>query len=292
MNMEVIESVKSMQKKSDELRAAGQALALVPTMGFLHEGHLELMRVGKRHSDTLAISIFVNPTQFGPAEDYDQYPRDTEGDLRKVREVGVDIVFFPRVEEIYPNGFQTKVEVEKVTQHLCGISRPHHFGGVTTVVAKLFNITRPHVAIFGQKDYQQLMVINRMVVDLNMGIQIIGVPTVREQDGLAMSSRNKYLNPEQRKSALYLKKSLDLAAQMFQGGEKDAGAIKDAIVSLIQSHPFTAIDYVALCDPVTLEPVVTLGEKNLLALAVRVGETRLIDNCVLGEGSNLIILGT
>ena len=290
--MEVIESVKSMQKKSDALRAAGQTLALVPTMGFLHEGHLELMRVGKRHSDTLAISIFVNPTQFGPAEDYDQYPRDAEGDLRKVREVGVDIVFFPRVEEIYPNGFQTKVEVEKVTQHLCGISRPHHFGGVTTVVAKLFNITRPHVAIFGQKDYQQLMVINRMVVDLNMGIQIIGVPTVREQDGLAMSSRNKYLNPEQRKSALYLKKSLDLAAQMFQGGEKDAGAIKDAIVSLIQSHPFTAIDYVALCDPVTLEPVVTLGGKTLLALAVKVGETRLIDNCVLGEGSNLIVLGT
>jgi pantoate--beta-alanine ligase len=290
--MEVIESVKSMQKRSDELRAAGHILALVPTMGFLHEGHLELMRVGKRHSDTLAISIFVNPAQFGPAEDYDQYPRDTEGDLRKVRQVGVDIVFFPRVEEMYPNGFQTKVEVEKVTQHLCGISRPHHFGGVTTVVAKLFNITRPHVAIFGQKDYQQLMVINRMVVDLNMGIQIIGVPTVREQDGLAMSSRNKYLSPEQRKSALCLKKSLDLAAQMFQGGEKDAGAIKDTIVSLIQSHPFTAIDYVALCDPVTLEPVVTLGEKNLLALAVRVGETRLIDNCVLGGGSSLIILGT
>jgi pantoate--beta-alanine ligase len=290
--MEVIESVKSMQKRSDELRAAGHILALVPTMGFLHEGHLELMRVGKRHSDTLAISIFVNPAQFGPAEDYDQYPRDTEGDLRKVRQVGVDIVFFPRVEEMYPNGFQTKVEVEKVTQHLCGISRPHHFGGVTTVVAKLFNITRPHVAIFGQKDYQQLMVINRMVVDLNMGIQIIGVPTVREQDGLAMSSRNKYLSPEQRKSALCLKKSLDLAAQMFQGGEKDAGAIKDTIVSLIQSHPFTAIDYVALCDPVTLEPVVTLWEKNLLALAVRVGETRLIDNCVLGGGSSLIILGT
>jgi pantoate--beta-alanine ligase len=290
--MEVIESVKSMQKRSDELRAAGHILALVPTMGFLHEGHLELMRVGKRHSDTLAISIFVNPAQFGPAEDYDQYPRDTEGDLRKVRQVGVDIVFFPRVEEMYPNGFQTKVEVKKVTQHLCGISRPHHFGGVTTVVAKLFNITRPHVAIFGQKDYQQLMVINRMVVDLNMGIQIIGVPTVREQDGLAMSSRNKYLSPEQRKSALCLKKSLDLAAQMFQGGEKDAGAIKDTIVSLIQSHPFTAIDYVALCDPVTLEPVVTLWEKNLLALAVRVGETRLIDNCVLGGGSSLIILGT
>jgi pantoate--beta-alanine ligase len=290
--MEVIESVKSMQKRSDELRAAGHTLALVPTMGFLHEGHLELMRVGKRHSDTLAISIFVNPAQFGPAEDYDQYPRDTEGDLRKVRQVGVDIVFFPRVEEMYPNGFQTKVEVKKVTQHLCCISRPHHFGGVTTVVAKLFNITRPHVAIFGQKDYQQLMVINRMVVDLNMGIQIIGVPTVREQDGLAMSSRNKYLSPEQRKSALCLKKSLDLAAQMFQGGEKDAGAIKDTIVSLIQNHPFTALDYVALCDPVTLEPVVTLGEKNLLALAVRVGETRLIDNCVLGGGSSLIILGT
>ena len=290
--MEVIESVKSMQKRSDELRAAGHTLALVPTMGFLHEGHLELMRVGKMHSDILAISIFVNPTQFGPSEDYDQYPRDTEGDLKKASEVGVDMVFFPPVQDMYPNGFQTKVEVEKISEHLCGISRPHHFGGVTTVVAKLFNITRPHLAIFGQKDYQQLIVISRMVIDMNMSIRIIGVPTVREPDGLAMSSRNKYLSPEQRKSAVCLKKSIDLAAQMYQGGEKDAGVIKAAIMSLIQSNPYTAIDYVALCDPFTLEPITTLGGTNLLALAVRVGETRLIDNCVLGQESNLIILGT
>ena len=279
--MEIIETVEQMQKKSEVLRLGGHTIALVPTMGFFHEGHLELMRVGKKLADKLIISIFVNPTQFGPTEDFGEYPRDTEGDLARAREVGVDIVFFPSVNEMYPEGFQTNVQVEKATQHLCGILRPVYFNGVTTVVAKLFNMTMPHLAVFGQKDYQQLMVISRMVTDLNMPIKIVPVPTVREPDGLAMSSRNSYLNPEERKSALCLKKSLDLADKMFQGGEKDASIIKKAIVSLIQGHAFTDIDYVSLCDPMTFEDIETLGEKNLLALAVRVGKTRLIDNCLL-----------
>ena len=279
--MEIIETVEQMQKKSEVLRLGGHTIALVPTMGFFHEGHLELMRVGKKLADKLIISIFVNPTQFGPTEDFGEYPRDTEGDLARAREVGVDIVFFPSVNEMYPEGFQTNVQVEKATQHLCGILRPVYFNGVTTVVAKLFNMTMPHLAVFGQKDYQQLMVISRMVTDLNMPIKIIPVPTVREPDGLAMSSRNSYLDPEERKSALCLKKSLDLTDKMFQGGEKDASIIKKTIISLIQGYPFTDIDYVSLCDPVTLEDIETLGEKTLLALAVRVGKTRLIDNCLL-----------
>jgi len=284
--MEIIETVKQIQKKSEALKFEGHTIALVPTMGFFHEGHLELMRVGKKLADKLIISIFVNPTQFGPAEDFGEYPRDMDSDLAGARDVGVDIVFSPSVSEMYPEGFQTNVVVERATQHLCGISRPVYFNGVTTVVAKLFNMTMPHLAIFGQKDYQQLMVINRMVTDLNMPIRIVPVPTVREPDGLAMSSRNSYLDPEERKSALCLKKSLDLADKMFQGPEKDADIIKKAIVSLIQDHPFTDIDYVSLCDPENFEDIEKLGEKTLLALAVRIGKTRLIDNCLLQVSSN------
>jgi pantoate--beta-alanine ligase len=252
-------------------------------MGYLHEGHLELMRVGRKHSDKLIISIFVNPTQFGPGEDFAEYPRDIDGDLKKAREVGVDVVFMPSAEEVYSDLFQTKVIVEKVTQYLCGISRPTHFEGVATVVCKLFNATKPHLAVFGQKDYQQLTVIGRMVEDLNMDIKILGVQTVREEDGLAMSSRNSYLNAEERKSALCLKKSLDLAHRMFQDGERSAHVIRKAVEALIRGHAFAEIDYVSLCDPVTLENIEMLGDNNLLALAVRVGKTRLIDNCLLNE---------
>ena len=279
--MKVIEIVQQMQKESESLRTAGNFLSLVPTMGFLHEGHLELMRVAKEHSDKLIMSLFVNPTQFGPSEDFEQYPRDTEGDLEKARSIGVDMVFMPRVEEMYPEDSQTLVSVKRVTQHLCGLSRPGHFDGVTTVVAKLFNSTKPHLAVFGQKDYQQLAVISRMVMDLNMGIKIIGVPTVREPDGLAMSSRNSYLNPDERKSALCLKRSLELADKMFNDGTRDAGLIKEAVESFIHSHPFTEVDYITLCDPLTLEDIQTLGDESLLALAVRVGKTRLIDNCLI-----------
>lgn len=281
--MEIIETIEHMQERSDEFRTAGYTVGLVPTMGYLHEGHLELMRVGKRHSEKLIISIFVNPTQFGPEEDFAEYPRDTEGDLKKARDVGVDVVFMPSAVEMYAEDFQTKVNVEKVTQHLCGISRPGHFEGVTTVVCKLFNAAKPHLAVFGQKDYQQLTVISRMVGDLNMDIEILGVPTVREQDGLAMSSRNSYLNTEERKSALCLKKSLDLADRMFREGERTARVIREAAELLIKGHAFTEIEYVSLCDPVTLEKIEVLGDNTLLALAVRVGNTRLIDNCLLSK---------
>ncbi len=281
--MEVIERSDVMQQKAEELRLAGKVLGFVPTMGFFHEGHLELMRVAKKHCDVVMISIFVNPMQFGPKEDLAAYPRDLEGDLEKARQVGVDIAFVPTVDQMYAEGFESRVSVEKVTKHLCGLSRPTHFDGVTTVVAKLFNITKPHLAVFGQKDYQQLTVISRMVRDLNMDLHVLGVPTYREPDGLAMSSRNSYLNKEERKSALCLKKSLDLAREMAGKGEARSAVIRKALEELIRSHPYTQIDYIHLCDPVTLEDVETLKGETLLALAVRVGKTRLIDNCLLGK---------
>lgn len=281
--MEVFEGAEEIQRRCEELRLAGKILALVPTMGFFHEGHLELMRVAKKNADVSMISIFVNPTQFGPSEDFEAYPRDMEGDLAKARGVGVDIAFTPGVKEMYPEGFQTTVSVGSLTQHLCGLARPGHFSGVTTVVAKLFNIMKPHIAIFGQKDYQQLAVIARMVTDLNMDIRIVGMATVREPDGLAMSSRNSYLSAAERVSGLSLKKSMDLASAMYDKGERDAAVIKKAIEELILSHPYTQIDYVNLSNPVTLEDVETLSGETLLALAVKVGKTRLIDNCVLGK---------
>ena len=278
LSMEIIKTVNHMQQASDAIRMGGESLALVPTMGFFHEGHLTLMRAGKEHCDRLVVSLFVNPTQFGPNEDFEAYPRDTEGDLNKAEEEGADMVFIPSPAEMYPQGAQTSVVVTDLPNHLCGLSRPGHFDGVTTVVAKLFNIVKPHVAVFGQKDYQQLAVISRMVMDLDMDIQIIGVPTVRERDGLAMSSRNSFLTSEERKSALSLKKSLDLAQRLFNDGEKDARVVTDIVRSYILEHPYTEIDYIALCDPVTLDDVTTLSEGTLMALAVRVGKTRLIDN--------------
>ncbi len=287
--MEVIESPAKMQERAEALRLAGHTISLVPTMGFLHEGHLELMRVGKKHSDKLIISIFINPSQFAPNEDLGRYPRDTKGDLEKARKVGVDFIFYPSVQEMYPEGYQTNVRVKGITRHLCGISRPGHFEGVTTVVAKLFNITKPHMAVFGQKDFQQLTVISQMVIDLNMDIQIVGVPTVRDPDGLATSSRNKFLSREERISARSLKKSLDLADEMFRNGDRDARVIKKALESFILRHPHTEIDYVTLCDPVTLEDIQTLTDETLVALAVRVGTTRLIDNCVLHRDPDQII---
>jgi len=276
--MEILKTVDHMQQASDAIRMKGESLALVPTMGFLHEGHLMLMRAAKDHCDRLVVSLFVNPTQFGPNEDFEAYPRDTQGDLNKAEDVGADIMFMPSATEMYPQGAQTSVVVKDLPRHLCGLSRPGHFDGVTTVVAKLFHIVKPHAAVFGQKDYQQLAVISRMVMDLDMDIRIIGVPTVREADGLAMSSRNSYLNPEERTSALSLKKSLDLAQRLFHEGEKNAQMVKDFVKSYILEHPYTEIDYITLCDPITLEDVNTLTDGTLMALAVRVGKTRLIDN--------------
>jgi pantoate--beta-alanine ligase len=281
--LETIETIAAMQETSEGWRRGGDIIALVPTMGFLHEGHVELLRVGRGKGDKLIMSLFVNPTQFGPQEDYGSYPRDTEGDLEKARSVGVDAVFIPTAKDMYPNGYQTTVKVEEITQYLCGESRPGHFTGVTTVVAKLFNITRPHVAIFGEKDYQQLVVVRRMVTDLNMAIEIVGVPTVREHDGLAMSSRNSYLTPEERESALSLKKGMDIASAMVEKGEKESAKIIAAVRELILSHPFTEIDYVTICNRENLIDIETVEEPALLALAVKVGRARLIDNRILSH---------
>ncbi|RLB28329.1 MAG: pantoate--beta-alanine ligase [Deltaproteobacteria bacterium] len=279
--MEIIKKIELMQEVSDEWRRGGNIISCVPTMGFLHQGHVELLSVGREKGDRLVMTIFVNPTQFGPHEDYERYPQDTEGDLDKARSAGVDAVFMPTVEEMYPDGFQSTVTVENITQYLCGKSRPGHFAGVTVVVAKLFNITKPHLAIFGEKDYQQLIVIKQMVRDLNMDIEIIGVPTVREKDGLAMSSRNNYLSPEERLSALSLKKGLDFAKKMVAEGERDSAKIKNAVRELILSHPFTEIDYITICDPEKLTDMENIDRPSLLALAVRVGKTRLIDNIIV-----------
>jgi pantoate--beta-alanine ligase len=279
--MEIIKKIELMQELSDKWRRDGHIISCVPTMGFLHQGHIELLRIGRDKGDRLIMTIFVNPTQFGPHEDYEKYPRDTEGDLNKARSAGVDVVFMPTVEEMYPDGFQSTVTVNTITQYLCGKSRPVHFAGVTIVVAKLFNIMKPHLAIFGEKDYQQLAVIKQMVRDLNMDIDIIGLPTVRERDGLAMSSRNKYLSPEERVSALSLKKGLDLAKAMVKNGEKDSATIKNAVKELILTHPFTEIDYVTICDPAKLTDMENVNGPSLLALAVKVGKARLIDNSII-----------
>jgi len=279
--MEIIKKIELMQKLSDKWRRNGHIISCVPTMGFLHQGHIELLRLGRDKGDRLIMTIFVNPTQFGPHEDFEKYPRDTEGDLNKARSAGVDAVFMPTVEEMYPDGFQSTVTVNTITQYLCGKFRPGHFAGVTIVVAKLFNITKPHLAIFGEKDYQQLAVIKQMVRDLNMDIDIIGLPTVRERDGLAMSSRNKYLSPEERLSALSLKKGLDLAKAMVKDGEKDSATIKNAVKELILTHPFTEIDYVTICDPAKLTDMENIDGPSLLALAVKVEKARLIDNSII-----------
>ena len=282
--MEIIDNIHEMQSRSEALKMAGHSVALVPTMGFFHEGHLELMRVGKIHADDLVVSIFVNPMQFGPSEDYAEYPRDMDSDLEKADRVGTGIGFCPTAEQMYPDGFQTKIGAEKLSGRLCGISRPGHFDGVLTVVAKLFHITKPHLAIFGQKDYQQLTIISRMVKDLNMDIRIVGVPVVREPDGIAMSSRNSYLSPDERKSALCMKQSLDLAGEMYARGERRVPEMRAALERIILDQPFTEIDYVTFCHPTTLEEVEVIDGETVLALAVMVGKTRLIDNCIIAKG--------
>jgi len=281
MNVRVVHRVDEMQSLGEQTRLSGEGIGLVPTMGFFHEGHLELMRIARNLADTVVVSLFVNPTQFGENEDLAAYPRDLERDLAGAEAAGVDLLFVPSVEEMYPEGFQTAVHVDRLTRGLCGPFRPGHFDGVATVVAKLFHIVKPHVAVFGQKDYQQLAVISRMVQDLNMDVRIVGAPTMREPDGLAMSSRNLYLSPEERKAALCLSESLNLAQELVDAGERDADTIRSAVETHIQRAPFTRIDYVTLCHPDTLEEVKTIEQEALLALAVFVGRARLIDNRII-----------
>jgi pantoate--beta-alanine ligase len=279
--IKLIKETQPMQQEANRLLQAGRIIAFVPTMGYFHEGHLALMREGRKHADALIVSIFVNPTQFAPTEDFQAYPRDLNRDARMAKSVGVDVIFAPEPEVMYDKDHETYVNLDGLPEHLCGPSRPGHFRGVATVVAKLFNIVKPHVALFGEKDYQQLLVIRRLVRDLNFDIRIIGVPIVREADGLAMSSRNSYLSPDERRSALSLHKSIQLVQDRVAQGIGDASQLIAEASGLIRSHPHTRIDYVTLCDPETLENVHAVGRPTLMALAVHVGKTRLLDNTIL-----------
>jgi pantoate--beta-alanine ligase len=279
--MEIIESPREMQQWSEAARHRGETIAFVPTMGFLHEGHLSLMREGRRRASLLASSLFVNPTQFGPNEDFARYPRNFERDCEMMRTVPVDVLFAPRPEAMYPPGSQTWVETTEITRGLCGAHRPGHFRGVTTVVAKLFNIVKPHVALFGEKDYQQLRAIERMVRDLNFDIDIVPAPTVREPDGLAMSSRNAYLSPDERRKALSLSCALRAAAAAFKEGARRPADLVAAAARILESTPGVKVEYVEAVDAETLEAIDSIERPVVVAIAARVGNTRLIDNIVL-----------
>ena len=279
--MRIIEHIREMQGWSETERCAGKRIVLVPTMGFLHEGHLSLVREGKKRGDLLVVSLFVNPKQFAPGEDYKNYPRDLERDRKLLERQSVDVLLHPSVEEVYAEGHKTHVEVERLDQFLCGAFRPGHFRGVVTVVAKLFNIVRPHVAIFGLKDYQQFQMIRRMGADLNFDIDIVGHPIVRETDGLAMSSRNTYLSGSEREAALCLYRSLRKAESLVRHGENQGKPILDAVKQEIGKASLARIEYVHLCHPSSLEEVEKINDEALLALAVWIGKARLIDNTIL-----------
>jgi pantoate--beta-alanine ligase len=279
--MQIIERVQEMSRWSEAQRRNGRRIAFVPTMGFLHEAHLRLVRDGKKRADRVIVSIFVNPKQFAPSEDFAAYPRDFGRDRELLERESIDVLFHPSADEVYPAGFQTQVSVDKLSLLLCAPYRPGHFQGVATVVAKLFNIVRPHVAIFGEKDHQQLQVIRRLVRDLNFDIDIVGHPIVREADGLAISSRNVYLSREERQAALCLSRSLSRGACMVKRGETHARLISEAVRAEIEKEPLARVEYVTLCDSATLEPLEEVQECALLALAVRIGNTRLIDNTIL-----------
>ncbi len=270
-----------MLARSNHLRNLGKTISFVPTMGYLHEGHLSLMRLAKSMADLLVVSIFVNPTQFGPAEDLSTYPRNFERDQSLCRNEGVDILFYPTAAEMYGPRFQTFITLEQLPHHLCGISRPVFFKGVATVVTKLFHIVKPHTAVFGQKDYQQVRIIQQMVEDMDMDIQITSGPTVRETDGLAMSSRNAYLSASQRPSALTLYQAICQTKNFLESGLTDAKILIQKAANLILSFPDTSIDYIAICDPDSLEDMQTIDRPAVMALAVKVGKTRLIDNMML-----------
>ncbi len=283
--MKIIQSIGEMKEISSQASRAGKIVVLVPTMGFFHEGHLSLMREGRRRGDLLVVSLFVNPTQFGPNEDFKNYPRDFERDRRMAEEAGTAILFAPEVGSMYPPDHQTIVRVERVTQNLCGRSRPTHFQGVTTVVTMLFEIVMPQVAIFGEKDYQQLVTIKQMVRDLHMNVEVMGMPTVREADGLAMSSRNTYLLPEERKAALSLYRSLQKAKELLQKGERDADRVLQEMKRILQSEPLIRMDYIQVCDARTLEDANRIEGDVVVALAAYLGKTRLIDNLVFQNRS-------
>jgi len=273
-----------MQAWSASEHAAGRRIALVPTMGALHDGHIRLIEEARRRVDRVVVSIFVNPIQFNRRDDFDGYPRDLAADAAVCTAAGADAIYAPRAAAMYPEGFQTAVEVARLAEPLCGANRPGHFRGVTTVVTKLFNAVRPDVAVFGEKDFQQLAIVRRMTADLDFGIEIVGVPIVREADGLALSSRNRLLDAEGRRAATCVPRALDAAAAAVAAGERRAAAVADAATKTIASEPRARLEYAELRDPETLDVVEEVGAPTLLALAVWVGNVRLIDNRVLHPG--------
>ncbi len=280
--MDIISGIRDMQHWSEERRVERKKIAFVPTMGFLHEGHLSLVHEGKRRGEVVVVSIFVNPIQFNQQADFDKYPKNFEQDRQFLEAAGTDALFCPDASEMYPDGFQTGVEVEQVSQPLCGAFRPGHFRGVATVVAKLFNIVKPHVALFGEKDYQQCAVIQRMVKDLSFDLEILPMPTVREADGLAMSSRNARLSPAERQTSLCISRALNTAADMVTRGERSADAILRSVRDILDHQGGVRVEYASLCHPESLAEITEVSGPTLLAIAAWVGEVRLIDNRVIG----------
>jgi len=276
--MKVVRRVLEMKAIARQWKKDGKKVGFVPTMGYLHEGHLSLVRESKRRADVTVVSIFVNPAQFGPNEDFKKYPRDLEKDSAYLKKGGVDFLFCPAAAEIYPPGYRTYVEVRGLQDRLCGKSRPGHFQGVATVVLKLFDIVGPDYAFFGAKDAQQVLIIGKMAADLDLGVEVVTCPLVREPDGLALSSRNAYLSPEERKAALVLSISLRWAERAISAGERDAAKVISGIRAAIEAEPLARVDYVETVDPVNLEPIAEIRGDVLIALAVFIGSTRLIDN--------------
>jgi pantoate--beta-alanine ligase len=279
--MRSIQHPLEMQRMVEECRRAGKSIGLVPTMGALHDGHLSLIRRCRAENDVVLMSLFVNPTQFNRKDDLDRYPRDLDRDARLARSGGVDAIFSPAAEGMYPTGFVTYVSVERLTDRWEGAARPGHFRGVATVCTKLFTICRPHRAYFGQKDFQQSLVVRRLVVDLNLGLDIVVLPTVRESDGLALSSRNVLLNPEQRRQATILSQALFQAQATFEAGERDSTQLRTAIEAKIRSMPLAKLEYVGVCDPDSLEPLTQITGRAVALVSASFGETRLIDNILL-----------
>ena len=282
--MEIVETVCAMKAQVAAWKAEGLTVGLVPTMGSLHAGHESLMDAARAACDRVVVSVFVNPIQFGPGEDFDAYPRDIERDGAIAAAHGVDVVFHPTAEEMYPPAHNTYVVMETLTDALCGASRPGHFRGVCTVVTKLFNIVRPDQAFFGQKDAQQLAIIKRMVADLNMNVTVVGCPIVREEDGLAKSSRNAYLSPEERQAALVLSRAIRAGEAAVAAGERDGTALRRLMTAVIEEEPLARIDYIEVVDGLTMRPVEAIGETALVAMAVYIGRTRLIDNFLYEAG--------
>lgn len=282
--MKIVETIAEVREQVKQWKKEGLTVALVPTMGYLHEGHRSLMERARKVNDRVVVSVFVNPTQFGPNEDLASYPRDLKHDAALCDSVGVDLIFHPTPEEMYPKGFCSFVDMDVLTKELCGLSRPVHFRGVCTVVSKLFHIVTPDRAYFGEKDAQQLAVIKRMVLDLNLDIEIVGCPIVREADGLARSSRNTYLSPEERKAALVLSRSIFAGKQLAESGETDAHKLVQAMTDIISAEPLARIDYVKVVDLLTMQQIDKLDRPFLAAIAVYIGKTRLIDNFMVQAG--------